>query len=137
MKRKRHSDFMSSGWRPDFGASGRAVFLLGMSAFALPWNLLHGQVNPGGPSLFGSGPIGNTNYPTPQERARRKVLAAQRIRHQQEMASDVAKLLILAKDLNKEAQDDSSKQNGDAEKARQIEKLAHRVQTLMREAGVV
>jgi len=135
MKRKRRSDFKSGGWRPDFGAAGRVVLLVGLSAFALPWHFLHGQVNPSGPSLFGAGPLGNMNYPTPQERARRKVLAAQRIRHQQEMASDVAKLLILANELKKEAQDESSTPEGDAEKARQIEKLAHRVQTLMREAG--
>ena len=53
------------------------------------------------------------------------------------MAADVAKLLALANELNKEEQTAGSNPQEIVEKARQIEKLAHRVQTLMREAGDV
>jgi hypothetical protein len=137
MARKNEQGFSSSVYCPSLIAAARWVFLAGISAYALAHAFSQSQVSPAGPSIFGSGPIGNMNQPSPQERARRKLLAAQKLRQQKEMAADVAKLLMLANELKEEAQDGSGNPDSDAEKARQIEKLARRVETLMREVGEV
>jgi len=137
MKRNNGQEFSSRGICSSCAAAGRLICYLGVTAIALASSSLHGQINPSGPSVFSSGPIGSVNHTTPLDRARRKVLAAQRVRDQQEMEADVAKLLALANELNKEEQTAGSNPQEIVEKARQIEKLAHRVQTLMREAGDV
>lgn len=51
------------------------------------------------------------------------------------MIADVSRLLELATELREEAELGTGSAEGDAEKAHQIEKLAHRVQALMRDAG--
>lgn len=101
----------------------------------LPTAISHSQVSPAGPSIFGSGPLGSASLPSLQERARRKLLAVQKTRHHKEMTADVSRLLELASELKEEAEHRTGSLEGDAEKAHEIEKLAHRVQTLMREPG--
>jgi hypothetical protein len=115
----------------------RLFFLVVLSAFVLPSARSQTQGSTGQPNFDSPSDLIRMSEPTPQELARRKLLAAQRIRHQKEMAVDVTRLLILANELKSEAQNGSGNVATDAEKARQIEKLARRVQLLMREAGEV
>ena len=135
MERKREQKHRLSDRGQGFVSAAGLLLLSGILQIALSCRVVLGQINPGGPSIFGSGPIISSNHSTPLERARRKAIAAERARHQEEMAADVARLLELANELDKEEKTEGSNPQGNADKARQIERLAHRVQTLMREAG--
>ncbi len=69
----------------------------------------------------------------PQAHANRKRLVELKRLHQQEMTSDVAKLLSLATSLQQEAMSGSANSLNSEDKAKQIEKLAKQVRSLMEE----
>jgi hypothetical protein len=113
----------------------RAIRIL--SVILLVANSKHSGISQSGvPGVVLQGPqtvyqFGSVWGSMPQVLANQKRLVQLGKLHRQEMASDVDKLLSLANALQQQTQSGSGDYPGNGEKAKQIEKLARQVRSLM------
>ena len=115
---------------------GRLILLLSFAFLVLPAARSQTQGSTGSPNFESPSDLPRNGEPTPQELGRQKLLAAQQIKNQEELTANVAKILVLTRELKAEM-DKSTKDTlslSVVKKAEEVEKLAHKVRDEMKKS---